>query len=35
MQRVSEIGLEQPKEASLLAENRAKNRYTNILACKM
>lgn len=26
------IGLEHTKEASLQAENRAKNRYTNILA---
>jgi protein tyrosine phosphatase len=31
-QRVTEIGLEHAKEASLMAENRAKNRYTNILA---
>ena len=32
LQRVTEIGLEYAKEASLMAENRAKNRYTNILA---
>ena len=31
-QRVTEVGLEHSKEASLMAENRAKNRYTNILA---
>ena len=29
---MTEIGLEHAKEASLMAENRAKNRYTNILA---
>jgi hypothetical protein len=32
LQRVTEIGLDHAKEASLQAENRAKNRYTNILA---
>ena len=32
MQRVTEIGMDHSKEASLMAENRAKNRYTNILA---
>ncbi len=32
LQRVTEIGLDHAKEASLIAENRAKNRYTNILA---
>jgi hypothetical protein len=31
-ERVTEVGLEHSKEASLMAENRAKNRYTNILA---
>lgn len=31
-QRVTEIGLDHAKEASLMADNRAKNRYTNILA---
>lgn len=31
-QYVTEIGLDYAKEASLMAENRAKNRYTNILA---
>ena len=31
-QRVTEVGLDHAKEASLMAENRAKNRYTNILA---
>ena len=31
-QRVTEVGLEHSKEASLMGENRAKNRYTNILA---
>ena len=31
-QRVTEVGLEHSKEASLMTENRAKNRYTNILA---
>ena len=29
---MTDIGLEHAKEASLQAENRAKNRYTNILA---
>ena len=29
---MTEVGLEHSKEASLMAENRAKNRYTNILA---
>ncbi len=29
---MTEIGLDHAKEASLQAENRAKNRYTNILA---
>ena len=29
---MTEIGLDYSKEASLMAENRAKNRYTNILA---
>ena len=29
---MTEIGLDHAKEASLMAENRAKNRYTNILA---
>lgn len=28
---MTEVGLEHSKEASLMAENRAKNRYTNIL----
>jgi len=31
-QRISEIGLEHAKETSLQGDNRAKNRYTNILA---
>lgn len=31
-ERVTEIGLDHAKEASLMGENRAKNRYTNILA---
>ena len=29
---MTEIGLDHAKEASLMADNRAKNRYTNILA---
>ena len=29
---MTEVGLEHSKEGSLMAENRAKNRYTNILA---
>ena len=29
---MTEVGLEHSKEASLMTENRAKNRYTNILA---
>ena len=29
---MTEVGLDHSKEASLMAENRAKNRYTNILA---
>lgn len=29
---MTEVGLDHAKEASLMAENRAKNRYTNILA---
>lgn len=32
LQRVTEVGLDHAKEASLMADNRAKNRYTNILA---
>ena len=32
LQKVTEVGLDHSKEASLMAENRAKNRYTNILA---
>ncbi|XP_064396511.1 phosphatidylinositol phosphatase PTPRQ-like isoform X3 [Halichondria panicea] len=31
-ERVTEVGLDHAKEASLMADNRAKNRYTNILA---
>ncbi len=31
-QKVSAIGLDHSKDASLMPENRAKNRYTNILA---
>ena len=31
-QKVTEIGVDHSKEASLMAENRAKNRYTNILS---
>lgn len=31
-QKVTEVGVEHSKESSLLPDNRAKNRYTNILA---
>ena len=33
-QMVMEVGVDHSKDASLMTENRAKNRYTNILACE-
>lgn len=34
MQNLASVGTEQMRKAALLPENKAKNRFTNVLPCK-